>query len=121
MASTIYLLYYMIQKTSFEITLKFLYGLMYGIKEAIQPYMSYVWFLRNIYGGQPGYLIYSVLRGTSCCVRWVTLFGHISWVYIVDSGFKFQIRSNHFPTKSKKVIFNAQLGYIFPLAGQARL
>ena len=54
MASTIYLLYYMVQKTSFEITLKFLYGLMYGIKEAIQPYMSYVWFLRNIYGGHPG-------------------------------------------------------------------
>ena len=56
MASTIYLLYYMVQKTSFEITLKFLYGLMYGIKEAIQPYMSYVWFLRNIYGCQPGLL-----------------------------------------------------------------
>ena len=27
---------------------------MYGIKEAIQPYMSYVWFPRNIYGGHPG-------------------------------------------------------------------
>ena len=56
MATTIYLLYYVVQKTSFEITLKFLYGLMYGIKEAIQPYMSYVWFLRNIYGGHPGFI-----------------------------------------------------------------
>ena len=55
MATTIYLLYYVVQKTSFEITFKFLYGLKYGIKEAIQPYMSYVWFPRNIYGGQPGY------------------------------------------------------------------
>ena len=27
---------------------------MYGIKEAIQPYMSYAWFPGNIYGGQPG-------------------------------------------------------------------
>ena len=26
---------------------------MYGIMEAIQPYMSYVWFPGNIYGGQP--------------------------------------------------------------------
>ena len=54
MATTIHFLYYVAQKTSFEITFKFLYGLMYGIKEAIQPYMSYVWFPRNIYGGHPG-------------------------------------------------------------------
>ena len=58
MATTIYMLYYTIQKTSFEITFKFLYGLMYGIKEAIQPYMSYVWFPRNINGGQPGALMW---------------------------------------------------------------
>ena len=56
MATTIHLLYYVVQKTSFEITFKFLYGLMYGIKEAIQPYMSYLWFPRNIYGGHPGRL-----------------------------------------------------------------
>ena len=48
-----YSLYYVIQKTSSAITFNFLYGLMFGIKEAIQPYMSYVWFPRNIYGGQP--------------------------------------------------------------------
>ena len=54
MATTIHLLYYVVQKTSFEITFKFLYGLMYGIKEAIQPYMSYLWFPSNIYGGHPG-------------------------------------------------------------------
>ena len=57
MATTKHLLYYVVQKTSFEITFKFLYGLMYGIKEAIQPYMSYVWFPRNIYGGHPGITI----------------------------------------------------------------
>ena len=62
MTTTIYLLYYVVQKTSFEITFKFLYGLMYGIKEVIQPYMSYVWFPRNIYGGQPGCIqLYKVL------------------------------------------------------------
>ena len=49
------MLYCVVQKTAFEITFKFLYGLMYGIKEAIQPYMSYVWFPRNIYGGHPGF------------------------------------------------------------------
>ena len=54
MATTIYMLYYVVQKTSFEITFSFYYGLMYGIKEATQPYMSYVWFPRNIYGGHPG-------------------------------------------------------------------
>ena len=66
MATTIYLLYYVVQKTSFEITFKFLYGLMYGIKEAIQPYMSYVWFPWNIYGGHPwwlcNYCIYSLKK-----------------------------------------------------------
>ena len=46
-------MYYVIQMTSFEVTFVF-YGLIYGIKEAIQPYMSYVWFPRIIYGGQPG-------------------------------------------------------------------
>ena len=35
MATTIYSLYYVIQETSFEITLKFVRGLTYGIKEAI--------------------------------------------------------------------------------------
>ena len=53
MATTIDLLYYVVQKTSFELTFNFLYGLMYGIKEAIEPYMSYVWFPRIIYGGHP--------------------------------------------------------------------
>ena len=49
MATTIHLLYYVVQKTSFEITFKFLYGFKYGIKEAIQPYMSYVWFLKKTF------------------------------------------------------------------------
>ena len=61
MATTIHFLYYVAQKTSFEITFKFLYGLMYGIKEAIQPYMSYVWFPRNIFGGHPGHIDYIFL------------------------------------------------------------
>ena len=61
MATTIYMLYYVVQKTSFEITFKFLYGLMYGIKEAIQPYMSYAWFPRNIYGGHPGFSYQPIL------------------------------------------------------------
>ena len=70
MASTIYLLYYMVQKTPFEIALKFLYGLMYGSKEAIQPYMSYVWFLRNIYGGHPGSILLLKTDGSGpLCVR----------------------------------------------------
>ena len=54
MATTTYSLYYVIQKTSFKITFKFFYDLMYGLKEAIQRYISYVWFPRNIYGGQHG-------------------------------------------------------------------
>ena len=54
MATTVYSLYYVVQKTSSEIAFKFLNGLMYGIKEAIQLYISYVSFPRNIYGGHPG-------------------------------------------------------------------
>ena len=33
----------------------------YGIKDAIQPYMSYVWFPRNIYGGHPGFTWIKIL------------------------------------------------------------
>ena len=33
---------------------------MVGIKEAIQPYMSYLWFPRNIYGGHPGNVSHEV-------------------------------------------------------------
>ena len=54
MATTIYLLYYVIQKTSSEITFNYLYGLMYGIKEAIQHYMSYEWSPRSVYVVHPG-------------------------------------------------------------------
>ena len=55
MATTTYSIDYMIQKTPFEINFVFFYSLMYGMKEAIQPHMSYAWFPGNISGGQPGH------------------------------------------------------------------